>query len=241
MKKEERHQIKRDDLATVLERALIYGEDHLRPIIMIAAVLVIALIGGLLLRNWMQSRAAQASLLVSDMMQTYSLPIVESMEDLAQAPAGLENFTSSEERDRKVVEQADAILSRFSSADTVPKALYYKGMSLANLGRFDEAVDALDRVVRDYPRDFLAPLARYQMARVREAEGNAREALTYFQALAVDPGGTLAPEEGILGIARCQEALGDREEALRAYQRILIEFPDSDYLPEARAKVDELS
>lgn len=241
MKKEERHQIKRDDLATVLERALLYGEDHLKPILVIATVLAVALIGGLLFRNWSQGRAQEASLLVGEMMQTYSMPIVESIEDLAQAPAGVENFTSGEERDRKVLEQADAILARFSSADAVPKALYYKGMALANLGRFDEAVDVLDRVVRDYPSDFLAPMARYQMARVREAEGNPGEALTYFQALAVDPGGTLAPEEGILGIARCHEALGEREEALRTYQRILIEFPDSTYLPEARAKIDELS
>ena len=241
MKKGERHQIKRDDLATALERALIYAEDHLRPIIMIAAVLVIALIGGLLLRNWMQSQAAQASLLVSDMMQNYSLPIVESLEDLGQAPAGVESFTSSEERDRKVLEQADAILARFSSADTVSKALYYRGMALANLGRFDEAVDALDRVVREYTGEFLAPMARYQMARVRETQGNPREALTHFQALAVDPGGILPPEEGILGIARCHEALGDRDEALRTYQRILIEYPESDYLLDARSKVDELS
>jgi len=241
MKKGERHQIKRDDLATLLERVLIYAEDHLKPMILIAAVLVVALVGGLLFRNWMKSRAQQASLLVGEMMQTYSMPIVESLEDLAQAPAGVENFTSSAERDQKVLEQAEAILSRFSSADAVPKALYYKGLALANLGRFDAAVDVLDRVVRDYPRDFLAPMARYQMARVREAEGNPREALTYFQALAADPGGTLAPEEGILGIARCYEALGEREEALRSYQRILVEFPDSAYLADARAKVDELS
>jgi len=241
MRKEERHQMKQDDLATVLERAMIYGEDHLKPIIIIASVLVIAFLGGLMFRNWMHSRSQQASLRVGELMQTYSMPIVESLEDLAQAPAGVENFTSSEERDQKVLEQADAILADFSSADAVPKALYYKGMSLANLGRYDEAIDTLDRLVRDYPRDFLAPMARYEMARVREEEGKPREALTYFQALAVDPGGTLAPEEGILGIARCHEALGDTEEALRTYQRILVEFPDSPYLPDARAKIDELS
>ena len=169
MKKEERHQIKRDDLATVLERAMIYAEDHLKPIIVIAAVLVIALIGGLLLRNWMKGRTEQASLLVGEMMQSYSMPIVESLEDLAQAPAGVENFTTTEERDQRVLEQADAILDQFSSADTVVKALYYRGLALANLGRFDEAVDSLDRVVRDYPDDFLAPMARYQMARVRSS------------------------------------------------------------------------
>ena len=82
MKKEERHQMKRDELATVLERVLVYAEDHLRSLIVIGAAIVIALLGGLLLRNWLQTQAAEASLRVGEMIATYGRPIIRSIEDL---------------------------------------------------------------------------------------------------------------------------------------------------------------
>jgi len=44
-----------------------------------------------------------------------------------------------------------------------------------------------------------------------------------------------------LGMARCQEALGRKDEALKIYRRILSEFPVSEYADEARAKVEQLS
>lgn len=242
MKKEERHQIKQDDLATALERLLVYSEKHLRPIIFIATTVVILLIAGLLLRGWVQNRAMQASLLVGEMMETYSLPIVQSLDDLQQARIGVESFTSEDERDERVLEQAEAILEEYGTSHAAPKALYYKGLSLANLRRYDDAVKALDRIVRDYSGDFLAPVARLHMARVQEAQGNPREALAHFQALADDTAnGSLPTEEGLLGIGRCREALGEKDEALRIYQRLVDEFPNSEYMIDARKRIDELS
>ena len=87
-----------------------------------------------------------------------------------------------------------------------------------------------------------APRRQYSITIAGEkAEGDPAEALSHYQALAEGSGAILPPEEGLLGVARCQEAMGRTEEALETYRRLLTEFPESEYAGEAREKVSELS
>jgi len=241
MKKEERHQIKRDDLATLLDRAMLYAGGNVRTVGLSAAGLVVVVMAAFGVRAWMAGRDQEASLLVGQMIQTFHAPVTASLQDLQENPAGAATFTSLQERDTKVLELADRILSHNPSAGSAPKALYYKGLALANLKRYDEAAGAMDLLLRTYSRDFLAPMVRYELARVHEAQGKPGEALVQYQAIAEDSASLFPKEEGLLGIARCQEAMGQRAEALKTYQRILKDFPESEYLSEARNKVAELS
>lgn len=239
MRKEERHQIKRDELVTLLERMMLYVDANQKRVAILAGVLVLAGIGGLGVRSWTSSRASSSSFLVGEMIQTYRAPITASLEDLPQA-VGVRSFGSAEERDAKVLEFSDAILARYGRTAAAPKARYYRGLALSGLGRGDEARAAFQELLDRHPRDFLAPLARLQQARLLEASGRPAEALVHFQALVEDVRGVFPREEGLLGVARCQEAMGRAADALETYRRIMAEFPDSDYQFEARRKVEDL-
>ena len=241
MKKQERHQIKQHDLATLVERVSIYIQDNLRTVLLVAGAVVLAVLSLFAARNWMIEREAEASMMVGLLINAYNAPVIVSLDQLQQAPSGVESFTSTQERDLKVLELGDTILEHHSTASATPKALFYKGLALANLQRSDEAIAAQEQVLREYPGDFLAPMAQYQIARLREAEGHPAEALNHYHALAEGSGAILPPEEGLLGVARCQEAMGRTEEALETYRRLLTEFPESEYVGEARDKVSELS
>ncbi len=241
MRKSERHQIKRDELVTILERATTYFEENVFQVSVIAGVVVVLVLGGFGLRSWLGTREERASSLIAQIMQTHRAPIALSMEALQQAPPGGRAFGTTEERDRKILELADELLSRHGMSASAPKALYYKAMALNDMKKPDDAVKALQEILERHPKDFLAPMARYQLARIREAQGNPSEALIHFQALAEDRRGLFPREEGLLGVARCQENLGRKEEALKTYRKIVNDYPDSDYQFEARRKVDELS
>jgi TolA-binding protein len=241
MRKAERHQIKRDDLLTLFEKVSAYLAENQRNVLLAGAAILVLVIGGMGLHAWLQSREAEASLLVGQMIRTYDAPIVGAAQDQPVSQQGNTAFTSTDERDRKVLETSDIILEEHGTAAASPKALYYKGLALADLRRYDEAIAALEQVIKRYPRDFLAPMARYRMARLREAEGKPGEALVQYQALVEDSGGLLPVEEGLLGMARCHEALGDTAEALKIYQRILSESSASEYSNLVRGKVAELS
>ncbi len=242
MKKSERHQIKRDELVTAIERGTFYVESHARRIgtVTVGLVILAATLFGVW--TWWTRREEKASFLLGQIIQTYRAPVTMSLDALQQAaPAPARTFPSSGAKDEEVVRLADEILGRYGSSRSAPKALYYKGLALAGLNRAPEADKVLQDLLAKYPGDFLAPLARNELAHLKESAGNPSEALIQYQALSEDASGFFPKEEGLMGVARCQEALGRKSEALKTYRKIVSEFPDSDYQFEAKKKVDELS
>jgi TolA-binding protein len=241
MKKSERHLIKRDELMTVFERSTLYVEEHARTVALAAGGVVLLVIGALAVRSWMATSEEEASFLLGQIVQTYRAPVAASLESLQQAVPGSKTYTTTEERDQRLLELTDEVLSRYGSSHAAPKALYYRGLALSGLKKPDEAAKSLHDLVTRYPDDFLAPMARFQLGRVREQEGNAAEALIQYQALAEDAQGIFPKEEGLMGVARCQEALGRKDDAIKTYRKIVSEFPESDYQFEARKKIEDLS
>jgi len=241
MKKSERHLIKRDELMTVFERSTLYVEEHTRTVALVAGGVVLLVIGGLAVRSWMATSEEEASFLLGQIVQTYRAPVAASLESLQQAVPGTKTYTTTEERDQRLLELTYEVLTRYGSSRAAPKALYYRGLALPGLKKPDEAAKSLHDLVTRYPDDFLAPMARFQLGRVREQEGNAAEALIQYQALAEDAQGIFPKEEGLMGVARCQEALGRKDDAIKTYRKIVSEFPDSDYQFEARKKIEDLS
>lgn len=241
MKKSERHQIKRDELVNALEKGTFYVESHARRIgtVTVGLVVLAATVFGVW--TWWAGREEKASFLLGQIIQTYRASVTASLEAVQQATAGARTFASTAAKDEEVVRLADEILDRYGSSRSTPKALYYKGLALAGLERVGEADKVLQDLLAKYPGDFLAPLARYELAHLKESAGNPSEALIQYQALSEETRGFFPKEEGLMGVARCQEALGRKSEALKTYRRIVSEFPESDYQFEAKKKVEELS
>jgi len=241
MKKTERHQIKRDELVTAIERGTFYVENHARRLAIATVPLVIlaaGLFGGWV---WWSGREDKASFVLGEIIQTYRAPVSVSLDALQQSTPGARTFSSVEAKDLEVVKLADEILGRYGSSHAAPKALYYKGLALAEMKKTEDAGKALQELLSRYAGDFLAPLARFELARLKEAHGNPSEALIQYQALAEDAQSFFPREEGLMGVGRCQEALGRRGDALKTYQKIVSDFPNSDYQFEAKKKVEELS
>jgi TolA-binding protein len=241
MKKTERHQMKRDDLVTAIERGSFYVGNHARWIGIATVGLVVLGASVFMARNWWSGRDEKASFLLGQIIRTYRSPVATSLEALQQSVPGTPTFTTGEEKNQEIVKLADEVLKLYGSSRSAAKALYYKGLALSELKKTDEADKALQDLLTRYPGDFLSPMARYELARLKESHGNPSEALIQYQALAEDAQGFFPREEGLMGVARCQEALGRKSDALKTYRRVVSDFPDSDYQFEAKKKVEELS
>jgi TolA-binding protein len=241
MKKLERHQIKRDELATALGRGTFYIEHHARRITFFALGLVVVAVTIFGVRTWWTGREERSSFLLGEIIQTYKATVTTSLDALQQAEPGAKSFSSVEAKDEEVVKLADEVLKSYGGSGAAPKAMYYKALALSEMKKPADAEKVLQDLVGKHPADFVAPLARYELARLKEGQGNPTEALIQYQALAEDAQGLFPREEGLMGVARCQEALGRKDDALKTYRKIVSDFPDSDYQFEARKKVEELS
>ena len=236
MKKEERHQIKRNDLASAMETAADYVGENRRTVTLWAGLALAVLLLGFAGRSWWVARQGEGARRVGDLIAAANGTIVATVEDLGNNRAGGVTFTSVEERARKVVDLADAVIKQGGSGTAVLTAQLYKGSALADLGKADDGAKALDDVVRQDPSGLLGGSARLRLARLREAQGRPADALTLYQQIAADGSGVMPPEEGLLGAARCQEALGQKEAAAASYKSLIEKYPESEYAAEARQR-----
>jgi TolA-binding protein len=241
MHKEERHQIKRDDLATLLHNTAEWLGGHNRLALAAgAAVVAVALLVGAG-TTWWRGREATTSRLLGDLIETANASVTATLEDLSQNHGGQATFTSTEERDRKVIALADALEKQAGASGAGAAATLYRAIAQAGLGQTDDAVRGFDELVRRDPNGLYGAMARLRLAGLREAQGKPTDALPLYQAIADAHGGLVPPEEGLLGMARCQEALGHADEAGKLYQRLVSEYPDSEYAGEAQTHLTNRS
>lgn len=237
MHKEERHQIKRDDLATLLQGLADWLGGHNRLALAVGgAVVGISLLvaGGV---TFWRGRQATTARMLGELIETAGASVTATIDDLAQNRGGGPTFTSTEERDKKVVELADALERRAGTSGVGAAATLYRGIAQAEMGKTDDAARAFDELMKRDGDGLYGAMARLRLAGLRESQGKQDEALPLYQAIADAHGGFVPPEEGLLGMARCQEALGHADEAGKIYQRLVSDYPDSEYAGEAQSRI----
>jgi len=241
MKREERHQAKRNDLATLLDEVTHFAGRNVRKVVLLGTVVLVVALGVLGLRLWLRASDAKSARVLAELIDTYNAPITATLEDLQEAQAGVPAFTSVEERSRKVIDRATSILEGGRTGPARAGALLYKGMAQSDLKLYDEAEVSLNEVLGRDAGGLYGSMARLRLARIRESRGKPEEALPLYQAISEDARGLLPREEGMLGMARCQEAMGRKDEAGALYRRLMSEYPDSEYQIEARQRLADLS
>lgn len=116
-----------------------------------------------------------------------------------------------------------------------PATLYYIGSTYFSMGKYPEAVTALNAMVAAFPADQeFVPLARYRVATAEEFMGKNDEALKDFDAIAASSGSLrdLALSESAQLLVKLGQA-----EAKAKYEALLKQFPGSSYADVAEAYI----
>jgi soluble lytic murein transglycosylase len=117
-------------------------------------------------------------------------------------------------------------------------ARYYTGVALAGLSRFAEA-DAVFTSMLAAPREgYLRQAVPLRAAEVAVARQDAARAEAILRTLVVED--LAAPEEALLALARAEEALSRREQAIETYRRIYYDSPLSEQAIDAQAGIERL-
>jgi len=115
------------------------------------------------------------------------------------------------------------IAQRLSTSEAATYAALIPGNQLVVAGKWNEALRAYEAVRASDPG---SPFVRYRFAYLDYARGRAEAALPEFTALAA--GGRAVPEairaQALLYVGRIHDLAGRRDEAKKAYQRVVDDF-----------------
>ena len=118
-------------------------------------------------------------------------------------------------------------------------AVYARSREQHKERRFDEAVAGFSEILERAPDSDLADNARYWIGEARYLQRRFRQALAEFTKVHAYPY-TEKADDAQLMIARSYLALGESDQAMAAFRKLLQNYPGSEYVDEAREELRKL-
>jgi len=120
---------------------------------------------------------------------------------------------------------------------TEPMMMYARADLLAVQRRFDEAGQALDSLTTLYPGHALGDEILMLQARMAEKQLKYEEAIAYYQSVLADHYFDIQADNALFRMAEInEEILDDKEAAAELYRQLMVDFPGSLFVVEARKR-----
>ena len=243
MKRSERHKLKENPFATWVGEMSETALDYSRELTW-AAVAIVAIVALVVGYNYWRAQAASkadtelaAALAVAD--AAVVPPPAPGTPGASQTPQP-GTYPTEEAKLEAALPQFLDIAQRYPKTRAAATALYHAGATLAQLGRYDDAMARYQQVIDEGPGTVYAEMAQLGLASIDVAKGKAADAVQIYEKLIAAPD-TQLPLDGVLvQMARAYQKLGKTDDATRAYRRVLDEFPQSLYAADARQALGEL-
>ena len=242
MKATERHRLKENEFARTMSHARQVAERRRKDIVTIAVVAVVALVavGGYMI--WRQSRNTRANTALAAALAVYEAPVVPPAAPTpGSAPPLPQPGTYQSEQAKleaalpKFVEAAD----RYPNADAGVAARYHAAGILASLGRYAEAEQRFQEVAAKAGSRIYGRTAKLGEAEAQIAQGKYDPAIAIYTELSRDTSSQIPVDSVLMQLGRAYARAGKKEEAIRAFNRIVDEFPQSLYATDARREMEE--
>lgn len=241
MKSTERHKIKENEFAHTVARTREMVNERPREMATIAlAVLAVALVLGAFFA-WKASRDGKATTLLASALAVAEAPVVTPPPP-APGSAPPVQPPGSFRTDRERLEASLPLLQRAADAypdsDAGITARFRLAASLAELGRHAEAEQRYQEVVQKAgAKSIYRHTARLGVGEAQLAQGKGDAAVTTFRELSTDSNSTLPVDGVLMQLGRAALVVGKKDDATRAFTRVVDEFPQSLYVSEAKEKL----
>ncbi|MCL5023923.1 MAG: tetratricopeptide repeat protein [Nitrospirae bacterium] len=190
----------------------------LLPAVVALVVIIIGAAGFLLYRANMKSRAA--TLEYEGYKIYYGLYQKQPLQKAEQYRKALEKFQKA----------YDAVKS--------PYSLFYVASCYYEMDRYDDALKTLKELNQRFPDDErFVPLSYYKMAVIDLKKGDKEAAMKVLDTLYNYRTGSLK-DLALLESGRVLDSMGKKEDALKKYEELTKNFPDSPFIDEAKARIE---
>jgi TolA-binding protein len=244
MKAVERHRLKENEFAQSVARAREAMAQRRREVITIAsiAIVVVLVAGGYF--AWRTNRNAKATNLLASALAVAEAPVVVPPPPAPGSPPPVQQpgtFRTERERLEAALPRLQRAADAYPNTDAGITARFRLAGSLAEVGRYAEAEQRYQEVIaRAGTRSIYSRTARLGVGDAQMAQGKYDAAIATFKQLATDTQSQLPLDGVLMQLGRAAMQAGKKDEAARAFTRVVDEFPQSLYTPEAKEKIAEL-
>lgn len=239
MKADHRHQLKQNDFAIRVAKATEVLATN-RDRIVMGTVAVIAIVIAISAYSWWSGRtAAQAEALLAVAMQTYDAPIVPAP-TVPGATQQAGTYPTEQARSEAALAAFQNVIEQYPSTDAATAARYHHASSLAAIGRYGEAEKGFQATIDAAGDSLFGATARLGQAEALIAVGEFDRGLKVLEDLSANRDGLLPVDGVLMQLARGYQKAGKPGEARTTFKRVVDEFPDSLYVPQARTELAKL-
>ncbi len=118
---------------------------------------------------------------------------------------------------------------------------YLAAYELVKNKRFDDALDAMQKFVNQYPQGGYTANAQYWLGELYMVKKNYPEAITHFEIVLQQFPSSSKTAASMLKIGYSLAALGNKAEAAQRLQQVVKNYPDTNTAQLAKAKLDSLN
>jgi tetratricopeptide (TPR) repeat protein len=241
MKRSERHHLKENEFVALVDRTSDVVTTRGREITaLLALVVVLALaIGGYFL--WKGRTEGQASAMLANANAVLEAEVVppapaQPGQKAPTPPAG--TFTSEQAKLSAALPKLTEVYTRYPSTQSGVAAKYEAANALAVLGRRSEA-EALYQQLTGRSGIY-GTMSKMGLANVLAEAGQSDRAISLYKELSSDTTGGVPTDGVLIQLARTYAKAGRRADAQQTYNRLVQEFPESLYVPDAKREMEAL-
>jgi len=238
MKRTERRHLKQNEFQEVFTQAVdMIGERRSELTKTLLVVAVIGL-GAASYWGWYQYRQDKAHTMLADAMVTEDARVGPPA-DATGGSGGL-TFPTEHERTVAAIAKFKAVADAYPSTDAGTFARYQEASLQVSAGNTADAVKAYQAVIDRSGDGLYGQMAKLGLAEAYARAGQYEQAITGYKELALRKDGQL-PVDGILiELGRTYRDAGKKADAQQTFNRIVEEFPDSPFTPDAKRELDAL-
>jgi TolA-binding protein len=243
MKSKERHKLKENEFARSVARARSVVETRMRDItrLVVAAIVILAVVAGY--SWWRQSRNAKAAAAFAEGLAIYEAPVVPLAAPKPGSPMPVQQpgtYVSEQAKLEAALPKLIDAANRYPSTDAGIAARYYAASALSALGRFAEAEQRYQEVADKGGSKIYGRTARLGVADTQVAQGEYDSAITIYREMSADSNGQLPADGVLMALGRACLQAGRKDEAARAFTRVVDEFPQSPYASDAKRALEDV-
>lgn len=246
MKTSERHHLKEDDFQIALARTREGLVQQQKPIAMIlgGVLLVIVLVGGYVF--WQRSTNEKAAALFAEGIVAAATPIATPETAASNLPGQIaprpqgKTFPTEKARTDAAIQKFSEAAQAYPSSRAGIAANYRAAALLAEQGKVSEAETRFNDVIGRDGNGVYGRMAKLGIATLQVQAKKYDQAIAALTTLSQRNDADVPVDAVLMQLGEAYQRAGRTPDALKTFNRVVDEFPQSPYLQDARRRLDDL-